>query len=261
MRTITTVCLAAFTSAMLFTPLHADEWDKKTIITVSQPVQLPTTTLQPGTYTLKLLDSSTNRHVVTVWDKDGMHLITTILAIPNYQLTPTSKSKFIYWETPAGQPTALRAWFYPGDNFGQEFAYPKQMADQIASSTHAEVPTLTSREEDQYGKNEANGETAKVEQPAAAPPAEPAPAPAPVTTTAAAEPAPAPAEPAPTPAAAAPAPAPEQAPAPAADQTPAPASNASMPQTSTNRNEMLSLGFLLGVAGLSTFAIRSKRAS
>jgi hypothetical protein len=261
MRTLTTTCLAAaFASAILFTPLQADEWDKKTIITVNTTVQLPNTTLPPGTYTLKLMQSDSNRHIVTVWDKDGMHLITTVLAIPNYQLTPTSKSKFIFWETPADQPAALRAWFYPGDNFGQEFAYPKKVADQLSSATHTEVPTLTPREEDQYGANNANGETAKVEQPAAAPAPEPAPAPAPE---------PAPAEPAPAPVAAdpTPAPAPEPAPAPApapepqaapVDQTPANAP--AMPQTSTNRNEMLSIGFLLAVAGLSTFAVRSKRA-
>ena len=51
--------------------------------------------------------------------------MTTILAIPNYRLQPTGKTVFTFWETPPGQPKALRAWFYPGDNFGQEFAYPK----------------------------------------------------------------------------------------------------------------------------------------
>ena len=40
---------------------------------------------------------------------------------------------FTFWETPPGQPKALRAWFYPGDNFGQEFAYPKSAAVQIAA--------------------------------------------------------------------------------------------------------------------------------
>lgn len=28
-----------------------------------------------------------------------------------------------YDERPANQPTALRQWFYPGDNTGQEFVY------------------------------------------------------------------------------------------------------------------------------------------
>ena len=49
---------------------------------------------------------------------------------------------FQYWEVPAGQPRALRAWFYPGDNFGQEFAYPKQTAAQIAAFVKTPVPAI-----------------------------------------------------------------------------------------------------------------------
>ncbi len=29
-------------------------------------------------------------------------------------------------DRPEGQPEALKAWFYPGDNFGVEFVYPAQ---------------------------------------------------------------------------------------------------------------------------------------
>jgi hypothetical protein len=36
---------------------------------------------------------------------------------------------------------ALRAWFYPGDNFGQEFPYPKHLATMGAASVTT-VPQL-----------------------------------------------------------------------------------------------------------------------
>ncbi len=65
------------------------------------------------------------------------------MAIPNYRLEPTGKSQFTFWETPAGVPKAVRAWFYPGDNFGQEFAYPKHLSEQIAASAKMTVPTTT----------------------------------------------------------------------------------------------------------------------
>ena len=84
-----------------------------------------------------------------------MHLVTTVLAIPNYRLRPTGKSIFAMWETPAGQPAALRAWFYPGDNFGQEFAYPKGKAEQIATLTKEEVQTLTTVDETRIAQAEA----------------------------------------------------------------------------------------------------------
>jgi hypothetical protein len=42
----------------------------------------------------------------------------------------------------AGQPREMRAWFYPGDNFGQEFAYHKQKSLEIARIAKAPVPTV-----------------------------------------------------------------------------------------------------------------------
>lgn len=133
-----------------FTPsLKADQWDKKTILTVNEPIQLPscctpdhTVVLQPGEYVLKLVDSLSDRHIVRVFDKDEQHVITTILAIPNYRLQPTGTTAFGFWETPPGQPRAMRAWFYPGDNFGQEFAYPKMRSIEIAKVAKMPVPSV-----------------------------------------------------------------------------------------------------------------------
>ena len=119
---------------------HADAWDKKTIVTVNEPVIAGNKVLQPGTYVWKLLDSPSNRHIVQIFDRDQRHLQSTILAIPNYRLQPTGKSQFAFWETPAGVPKAVRAWFYPGDNFGQEFAYPKKLVAQLASAAPMPMP-------------------------------------------------------------------------------------------------------------------------
>ena len=144
-----------FLAAATVTPsLKADQWDKRTILTVNEPIQLPscctpehTVTLLPGEYVLKLVDSLADRHIVRVFDKDEQHVITTILAIPNYRLQPTGKSVFGFWETPPGQPKAMRAWFYPGDNFGQEFAYPKMRSIEIAKVAKAPVPTVMAETE------------------------------------------------------------------------------------------------------------------
>jgi LPXTG-motif cell wall-anchored protein len=120
---------------------RADEWNKKTVMTVSEPIQVPNKVLPAGTYVIKLLDSPSDRHIVQIFNADETQLQTTILAIPNYRIQPTGKTVFSFWETPPGQPKALRAWFYPGDNFGQEFAYPKSAAVQIAAVSHQPVPT------------------------------------------------------------------------------------------------------------------------
>src|SRR6185437_374088 len=47
---------------------------------------------------------------------------------------------FAFWETPAGVPKAVHAWFYPGDNYGQAFAYPKKLVAQLASARPVPVP-------------------------------------------------------------------------------------------------------------------------
>ena len=88
------------------------------------------------------MDSLSDRHIVRVFEQDQKTVVTTILAIANYRLQPTDKSTFQFWETPAGQPRAMRAWFYPGDNFGQEFAYPKTKSVEIAKVAHAPVPAV-----------------------------------------------------------------------------------------------------------------------
>lgn len=179
---------------------RADEWNKKTILTVNETIQVPNKVLPPGKYVIKLLDSPSNRHVVQIFDGDETHLLTTILAIPNYRLQPTGKTVFGFWETPPGQPKALRAWFYPGDNFGQEFAYPKSAAVQIAASAHSAVPTTEVTEPSEMATAPVTTTPAPQEEAQTAPAAvEPAPAPAPEATAPAAEPAPAMPAPAPAP--------------------------------------------------------------
>jgi hypothetical protein len=181
---------------------RADEWNKKTILTVNETIQIPNKVLPPGKYVMKLMDSPSNRHIVQVFNADETHLETTILAIPNYRLEPTGKTVFSFWETPPGQPKALRAWFYPGDNFGQEFAYPKSAAVQIAAVAHASVPTTEAQQSSEFATapvgtvNEQGNETPMKEetQVAQAPPPPAAPAP---QVEAAPAPAPAVVEPAP----------------------------------------------------------------
>jgi|HubBroStandDraft_1064217.scaffolds.fasta_scaffold74912_2 hypothetical protein len=108
--------------------LRADEWDKKTNITVSKPFAVEETVLPAGHYVLRLLNSSSNRDVVEIFDGGGTRLITTILAIPASRLEPTGDPKLSFYETPAERPAALHTWFYAGDTSGVEFLQPKHAA-------------------------------------------------------------------------------------------------------------------------------------
>jgi hypothetical protein len=106
--------------------LRADEWDKETYITVSQPLQIEETVLAKGKYVLRLVDSDSDRHVVRIYDANDTQVKATILAIPTYRLEPTGMTQLSMFEAEGDQPAILRSWFYPGDNVGLEFRVPKR---------------------------------------------------------------------------------------------------------------------------------------
>ena len=124
---------------------NADDWNRKTTITFSGPVEIPGVhlvgwgVLPAGTYVFKILDSQSDRHIVQIFNADETTIYATILAIPNYRLRATDKTVITFRERPAGEPEALRAWFYPGKNWGEEFVYPKTKAIALAKATNTPV--------------------------------------------------------------------------------------------------------------------------
>jgi hypothetical protein len=215
------------------TNANADEWNKKTYITISQSIEVPGAILPPGRYVFKLLDSQSNRHIVQVLNDRENHVYCTNLAIPKERMEPADKTILTFYEMPGGGPEPVRAWFYPGDLIGQEFVYPKHRMTEILAAMNKGRITVA-----QNTQTQTNTETAT----AAAPPvmeqqneqqteqkAEETPAMAPTPSPAPVE------ESAPTPAAA-----PEQ---------PAPAPAPEMPHTSSNTIEIGVLGLMcLGLA-------------
>ncbi len=140
-----TVLCVALMSAAFAPSMKADDWDKKTTITFSAPVEIPGVHLKgwgvlpAGTYVFKLLDSKSDRHVVQIFSADEKIIYATILAIPNYRLTPTDKTVITFNEGIEGRPEAMRAWFYPGRNWGEEFVYPKDKAVELAKISNTPV--------------------------------------------------------------------------------------------------------------------------
>lgn len=119
----------------------ADEWNQKTTLRVNQPVMIPGMTLQPGDYVLQLAPQTlSNRNIVQVFNSDESELLATVIAVPHMRTTVAGGSQFTFWEMPAGQPPALRTWYFPGDNVGHEFTYPKHVASQIAQYNRKNVP-------------------------------------------------------------------------------------------------------------------------
>lgn len=135
----------ALIGAILAPSARADDWNRKTVVTFSNPVEIPGVHLKgwgvlpAGTYVFRILDSQSDRHIVQIFSKDEKTVYATILAIPNYRLRATDKTVMTFRERPVGQPEALRAWFYPGRNWGEEFVYPKAKAMELAKGTNTPV--------------------------------------------------------------------------------------------------------------------------
>jgi len=144
---ITIGIMATFIVAMFFVVpvLKAgnDVWNKKTTMAFTQPFEVPGgQTLPAGTYVFKLLDSPFDREVVQIFSEDQNTLYATVLAIPDYRLTAGETTVMQFKETAPGAPTALKAWFHPGEKGGHEFVYPHAKAVELAKATNEAVPYM-----------------------------------------------------------------------------------------------------------------------
>ena len=144
-RHIYSIPLAAAALAASLSVVRADTWDKKTTVSFSQPVEVPGAILQPGKYVMKLVDSQSDRHVVQFTNERQNHVYATAMAIPAYRTQVTGHTVITFYEAAAGQAEPIRNWYYPGDNFGQEFVYPKEHLRDIAFVRTATPPTLDTR--------------------------------------------------------------------------------------------------------------------
>jgi hypothetical protein len=162
MRVLKVVCCAAALTALLAPAARADEWNKKTFLTFSGPVQVPGATLPAGTYTFKLADLNGNRHVVQIFDKAEKKIFTTLMAIPNQRLEPSDKPIVLFTETPVGSPQAVKVWYYPGETIGNEFVYPKSQAITIAKASHTTV--LATNDDAKYSEQMKNAEIGHIDE-------------------------------------------------------------------------------------------------
>ena len=148
MRFVKALCCAAALTAIIAPGARADEWNKKTILTFSGPVQIPGATLPAGSYVFKLADIPGNRHVVQVFDKDEKKLYTTMLAVPNQRMEPSDKPIVLFSERASGSPQAVKVWYYPGETIGNEFVYPKSAGDEDRQGNAHQRPRDERRNQD-----------------------------------------------------------------------------------------------------------------
>src|SRR5688500_12813124 len=143
-RLMTSACAAAMLLTMSATPALAQggPLDSRTEFTFNQPVELPGVTLPPGTYIFRFVDATTGRKVMQVKAKDASSKTYGMFLTINAQRPkPSNDAELRFLETPAGQPAAVKTWWYPGNTIGREFIYPKSQARRLAQATNTTVLT------------------------------------------------------------------------------------------------------------------------
>ncbi len=147
MRAAPAVLCLTFLGAAFSPSVKADEHDKKTTITFGSPVEIPGVHIQgygvlpAGTYVFKLVNSSSNHHIVQIFNADETKIYATILSIANYRLRPKDKTVITFNEGIAGKPESLERGSIPAQNWGEEFVYPKARAVELAKVSN--LPVLT----------------------------------------------------------------------------------------------------------------------
>jgi LPXTG-motif cell wall-anchored protein len=132
-------CLVFIASVM--TPsANAQNGDRKSLVTFSEPVEIPGGKVLPaGTYFFKLLNSDSGRWVVQIFNENQTHTYATVITVQDFRYHPTDKGVMTFAERPAGEPPAIKEWFFPGENFGREFVYSKNRALQLAKQVNEPV--------------------------------------------------------------------------------------------------------------------------
>jgi hypothetical protein len=102
----------------------ADQWDRKTVVNFSAPVEIPGQILPPGTYVFKLVNLPDTRNVVQIQNEDQSFTYATLLTVNTWRSRPTNHTRFLFDERSSDQPEALQTWYYPGDTRGLDFVYP-----------------------------------------------------------------------------------------------------------------------------------------
>jgi hypothetical protein len=130
----TAACATILIAALPQHAVSSDQWLKTTIIDFSVPVRVPGKTLPAGKYTFKLVQSPAMQLQVQIFNERQSEILATVNTSPTFRERPPDHTTIIFYEAPVGQPEPIKAWLYPGDQYGREFIYGKSEAAMIAKA-------------------------------------------------------------------------------------------------------------------------------
>ena len=103
------ICSTALLVGASAQPAAAQNYERVTKLTFSAPVELPGKTLPAGTYTFRLVDSDSDRHVVNVFDANDEKHIHTVHAMTARRSDPSEVTVVTFRETAIDAPDRVAA--------------------------------------------------------------------------------------------------------------------------------------------------------
>lgn len=139
------IAMGVFCAAgMLGSALRADnngaEPERKAVIAIQSPMEIPGSVLQPGSYVFKQSGAQNGWTIVQIYNESESTLVTTVIAYPNSKLTSNGDTVMTY-SAPGSNGQVLEAVTFPGDTAPDQFAYPAAEADRIGSANRVRIPS------------------------------------------------------------------------------------------------------------------------
>jgi Protein of unknown function (DUF2911) len=116
--------------------VKADDWNKKTVVTFDQDVEIPGQVLPAGTYVFKLFPGNSERFIVQVWSEGESQLLATLMTVGDTYPNESGKPYFVLdmTGTNEGYPPAVVSWFFAGSNEGRDFIYSGYSTTRMVDS-------------------------------------------------------------------------------------------------------------------------------
>lgn len=120
--------------------LSAEVKPKTVPFPVAASLGIPGATLNPGDYTIEVVNQLSDRIVLRVRDKSGAAL-STFLGVRERQSSSRASGP-VTWSNAVDGQKYLRGWNFQGAPSSVEFVYPKDDAVKIATANPSKIPAV-----------------------------------------------------------------------------------------------------------------------
>lgn len=122
---IITIACGAFLSGSIFSPtLRAGSAIQQTLFTFRSPVAVPGKVLPAGTYLFRRAQSGSEMNVVEIKNPAETKSYGVFLVKPEFHVRVPKKSTLIFKPGAPGSPEAIKAWYFQGSKYFNDFLYP-----------------------------------------------------------------------------------------------------------------------------------------